>query len=107
MGFEDEPSEMDEETPEDDEPDFRAVVRRSGAVRLVQWGPWLQSTGPAYALVAARDRAGVAIADLRGAPRRRGNGQRIDRRVSQRRRRHAPRGADRLGALRRLHAGVV
>jgi hypothetical protein len=47
------------------EPDFRATVARSGAVRLVHWGPWLQSTGPAYTLMEARDRAGIAIADLR------------------------------------------
>jgi hypothetical protein len=65
MGFRDETFEVDGETPEDDEPDFRAVVQRSGAVRLVEWGPWLQSTGPAHALVGARDRAGVAIADMR------------------------------------------
>jgi hypothetical protein len=48
-----------------DKPDFRATVQRSGAVRLVYWGPWLQSTGPAYTLLAGRDRAGVGVADLR------------------------------------------
>ncbi len=48
-----------------DEPDFRATVQRSGAVRLVYWGPWLQSTGPAYTLLAGRDRAGIGVADLR------------------------------------------
>ena len=47
------------------DPDFRATVQRSGAVRLVYWGPWLQSTGPAYTLLAGRDRAGVGVADLR------------------------------------------
>ena len=64
--------EFDEETYDDedagdgpDQPDFRAVVQRSGAVRLVHWGPWLQSTGPAYTLVAARGRALIGIADLR------------------------------------------
>jgi hypothetical protein len=65
MDFDDEAYEM-EDDPSDgpDHPDFRAIVQRSGAVRLVHWGPWLQSTGPAYTLMAARDRAGVAIADL-------------------------------------------
>ncbi len=48
-----------------DQPDYRVTVQRSGAVRLVQWGPWLMSTGPAYMLIAARDRARIAIADLR------------------------------------------
>ena len=69
-----------------DEPDFRAVVQRSGAVRLVYWGPWLRSTGPAYTLMAARDRAGIAIADLWVVRDDEGTGQRGDRRVSQRRR---------------------
>jgi hypothetical protein len=48
-----------------DEPDFRVTVQRSGAVRLVCWGPWLQLTGPAYTMLAGRDRAGVGVADLR------------------------------------------
>jgi hypothetical protein len=62
----DETFDLDEDTPDSsDQADFRAIVQRSGAVRLVHWGPWLQSTGPAYTLMAARDRAGVAIADLR------------------------------------------
>jgi hypothetical protein len=65
MDLDDELFDVFEEAPEGDEPDFRAVVQRSGAVRLVQWGPWLQTTGPAYALMAPRNRAGVAIADLR------------------------------------------
>jgi hypothetical protein len=46
-------------------PDFRVTVQSTGAVRLVYWGPWLQCTGPAYTLIAGRERAGVAIADLR------------------------------------------
>ena len=64
---EDETFDLDEEDLFEhvDEPDFRATVQRSGAVRLVHWGPWLQSTGPAYTLLAGRDRAGVAVADLR------------------------------------------
>jgi hypothetical protein len=65
MDFDDEMFDLDEETSEDDEPDFRVTVQRSGAVRLVYWGSWLTSTGPGYTLMAARDRAGVAIADLR------------------------------------------
>jgi hypothetical protein len=47
-----------------DTPDFRATVQRSGAIRLVDWGDWLASCGPLYTLLAARGRAGVAIADL-------------------------------------------
>src|SRR5947208_2555735 len=56
-----------DEDPSDapDTPDFRATVQAAGAVRLVYWGPWLQSTGPAYTLLASRERAGVGIADLR------------------------------------------
>jgi hypothetical protein len=64
MDSDDEMFDLDEETPEGDQPDFRATVQRSGAIRLVHWGSWLMSTGPAYTLMAARDRAGVAIADL-------------------------------------------
>jgi hypothetical protein len=47
-----------------DAPDFRVSVQSSGTVRLVHWGPWLQSTGPVYTLLAGRERARVAIADL-------------------------------------------
>jgi hypothetical protein len=66
MDFDDEMFDLDEDTADDSQhPDFRAVVQRSGAIRLVQWWPWLQSTGPAYTLMAARDRAGIGIADLR------------------------------------------
>jgi hypothetical protein len=66
MDFDDETFELEEDMPEGlDEPDFRVIVQRSGTVRLVYWAPWLQSTGPAYTLMAARDRAGIAIADLR------------------------------------------
>jgi hypothetical protein len=66
MDLDDEMFDVDEDmSGNPDCPDFRATVQRSGAVRLVPWGPWLQSTGPAYTLIAARDRAGVGIADLR------------------------------------------
>jgi hypothetical protein len=66
MDFDDETFEMEDDTSDSsDQPDFRATVQRSGVVRLVPWGPWLESTGPAYTLMAARNRAGVAIADLR------------------------------------------
>jgi hypothetical protein len=65
MDFDDEMFDEDEDVSENpDCPDFRATVQRSGAVRLVPWAPWLRSTGPAYTLMGARDRAGVAIADL-------------------------------------------
>jgi hypothetical protein len=49
---------------EQQEPDFRATVRRDGAVRIVAWGPWLAASGPLYTLLEARARAAVAIADL-------------------------------------------
>jgi hypothetical protein len=66
MDYDDETIELEDDTSDSpDHPDFRVIVQRSGAVRLVHWGPWLQSTGPAYTLMAARNRAGVAIADLR------------------------------------------
>ena len=45
-------------------PDFRAVIRKSGVVRLVDWTPWLAASGPLYVLFDGRGRAGVAIADL-------------------------------------------
>ena len=61
----DELFELDDEPSEtSDTPDFRVTVQSAGAVRLVHWGPWLQSTRPAYTLLAARERARVAIADL-------------------------------------------
>jgi hypothetical protein len=47
----------------EDTPDYRLTVRR-GAVRAIDWGPWLVSSGPMAMLLAARGRAGVAIADL-------------------------------------------
>jgi hypothetical protein len=49
---------------EPEQPDFRATVRNDRSVRLVDWGPWLATGGPLYALIEARGRAGVAIADL-------------------------------------------
>jgi hypothetical protein len=65
MDFDDETFDEDEDASGNpDWPDFRATVQRSGAVRLVPWGPWLRSTGPAYTLMGARDRAGIGIADL-------------------------------------------
>ncbi len=54
----------DEPTEYPDDPDFRVTVQSAGTVRLVYWGPWLQSSGPAYTLLAARERARVAIADV-------------------------------------------
>lgn len=45
-------------------PDFRATVRRSGSIRIVQWTPWLTTSGPLHTLFPARGRAGVSIADL-------------------------------------------
>ena len=60
----DEMFELDDEPSEtSDAPDFRVTVQSTGTVRLVYWGPWLQCTGPAYTLIAGRERAGVAIAD--------------------------------------------
>ena len=47
----------------DDAPDFRLTVRR-GRVRAIDWNPWLAGSGPMAMLLAARGRAGVAIADL-------------------------------------------
>jgi hypothetical protein len=65
MDLDDETFDVNEDIPEDSDcPDFRGTVQRSGAVRLVPWAPWLRSTGPVYTLMAARDRAGIAIADL-------------------------------------------
>jgi hypothetical protein len=51
-----------EDTP--GEPDFRAVVQRSGVVPAVYWHDGMHTTGPVYTLIAGRERAGVAIADL-------------------------------------------
>ena len=67
MDFDDETiDDYDEEMAEGpEEPSFRVTVQRSGVVRLVHWGPWLQSSGPTYTLIASRERAGIAIADLR------------------------------------------
>lgn len=67
MDSEDETFDIDEDDEDTDghhDPDFRATVQRSGAVRVVPWGPWLKSNGPSYTLMAARDRAGITIADL-------------------------------------------
>jgi hypothetical protein len=47
----------------DDTPDYRLTVRR-GTVLAIDWNPWLASGGPIGMLVAARGRAGVAIADV-------------------------------------------
>jgi hypothetical protein len=59
----------DIEFEEDDElapdtPDFRATVRRSGGVRIVEWNPWLTTSGPMHTLFPARGRAGITIVDL-------------------------------------------
>ncbi len=44
-------------------PDFRVAIRR-GAVRLVEWQPWLAGGGPLATLLHGRARAGVALADV-------------------------------------------
>src|SRR3954447_15520512 len=44
-------------------PDFRLTVRRS-TVLATDWHPWLVSGGPMAALLHARSRAGIAIADV-------------------------------------------
>jgi hypothetical protein len=46
-----------------DSPDFRLTIRRGG-VLAVDWHPWLVSGGPMTAMLRARGRAGVAIADV-------------------------------------------
>ena len=56
---------IDELDPEPGEtPDYRVTVQRSGLIRAVTWAPWFASSGPLYTLLAARERAGVAIADV-------------------------------------------
>jgi hypothetical protein len=66
MDLDDEIFDSDEDTPDrPDDPDYRATVQRSGAVKMIPWGPWVETSGPAYTLMAARHRAGIAIADLR------------------------------------------
>jgi hypothetical protein len=45
-------------------PDFRATLKRSGSIRIVQWTPWLTTSGPLHTLFPARRRAGISIADL-------------------------------------------
>jgi len=45
-------------------PDFRAVVRRDGTIRLVDWGPWMARGGPLQVVLESRARSGIAIADL-------------------------------------------
>ena len=45
-------------------PDFRATLRRSASIRIVQWTPWLMTSGPLHTLFPARRRAGISIADL-------------------------------------------
>jgi hypothetical protein len=47
-----------------DQPDFRATVRRDGTLRLVHCTSWLVTSGPLNTLLDARGRAGVGIADL-------------------------------------------
>lgn len=59
----------DMEFEEDDElaqdgPHFRATVRPSGTVRIVEWNPWLTTSGPTHTLFPTRARAGITIADL-------------------------------------------
>jgi hypothetical protein len=62
--MEDERFEVGDEAVSENAPDFRVAIRRSGVIRLVDWGPWLAAGGPLYVLFDARRRAGVAIADL-------------------------------------------
>lgn len=45
-------------------PDFRLTRRRDGHLRVIDWGPWLTTSGPLNTLLDARGRAGVLIADL-------------------------------------------
>lgn len=64
-----EPEDVDFEEDDDSDlasntPDFRATARRSGGLRIVQWRPWLATSGPLHTLFPARGRAGVTIADL-------------------------------------------
>ena len=44
-------------------PDFRLTIRRE-SVLAIDWHPWLTSGGPMTAMLHARGRAGVAIADV-------------------------------------------
>ena len=52
-----------EGSEEGPEPQYRATIR-NGSVLLTHWAPWLAAGGPWNELLAARKRAGVAIADL-------------------------------------------
>jgi hypothetical protein len=54
--------EFDEQVPET--PDFRATVRRSGGIRIIEWTPWLTTSGPLHTLFPERARAGTTIADF-------------------------------------------
>jgi hypothetical protein len=45
-------------------PDFRATVKRSGAIRIIEWTPWLTTSGPLHTLFPQRGRAGTTIADF-------------------------------------------
>jgi hypothetical protein len=67
MGFDEDELDFDfdDDIGSGTEPDFRATVRRSGAVRIVYWGGWLSSSGPIFTLIDSRARAGVGIADLK------------------------------------------
>jgi hypothetical protein len=47
-----------------DAPAFRVTIRRDGVVRLIDWAPWLTTSGPLNTLLDGRGRAGVFIADL-------------------------------------------
>lgn len=58
---------FDELAGEDGEPEltptWRATIRR-GRLMLTAWAPWLITGGPVAALLPARARAGITIADL-------------------------------------------
>lgn len=60
----DDEHEIDWEASEEGlEPEYRATIR-NGTVLLTHWAPWLVAGGVWNELLAARKRAGVAIADL-------------------------------------------
>lgn len=61
------PEDLDYEAwnePSAETPDFRGTVKRSGHIRIVEWGPWLTTSGPLHTLFPMRGRAGLTIADL-------------------------------------------
>jgi hypothetical protein len=57
--------ELDCETDDECTSVLRATVLRDGGVSMVEWRPSLAECGPMGQFLRARERAGVAIADLR------------------------------------------